>query len=125
MKKNNNTLYKFLFSGVITTGIDFLLYIFFSDFIILYIAKFFSMSIAMIVSFFINRFWCFNDRSVDTKKSIPKFIVCQIINLGINTSANYIIFILLSNKIYSFISATLIATIINFILQKNYVFYSK
>lgn len=123
--ENRKTIYKFLVSGAITTGIDFILYIFLSNFIKLYVAKGLSMTVAMIVSFFINRFWSFNKPEISTKKSIPKFIICQIINLLVNTGSNYIIFIFIDDKFYSFIGATLIAMTINFILQKNYVFCYK
>lgn len=120
-----NFFFRFIISGGITTGIDFVLYLFLANYIYLYIAKAISMIIAMVCSFFINRYWSFNNTTIKVSKSIPRFIFAQSINLVVNISSNYLIFILLNNKIIAFIGATFIAMIVNFILQKNYVFCTK
>lgn len=120
-----NNLVRFIISGSATTGVDFILYILLSIYIPIYISKAVSMFIAMTLSFFINRFWSFNNTNITIKRSISRFVLCQVINLLVNTTVNYSLYILSHNKIISFIGATFFAMIINFILQKNYVFPSK
>ncbi len=120
-----NNLLRFIISGSFTTGVDFILYMLLSIYIPIYISKSISIFIAMTLSFFINRFWSFNNTNINIKRSISRFILCQLINLLVNTTVNYGLYILSHNKIISFVGATFLAMIINFILQKNYVFPSK
>lgn len=117
-----SVLIKFLISGGITTTIDLIIYMIISCYINISVAKMVSMLIAMSISFCINKYWSFKASADNVYKSVIKFIMSQSINLISNTGVNFIIFILSKNKIISFLFATGVSTIINFLLQKYYVF---
>lgn len=52
---------RFLITGGISTGIDFIIYIFLSSYFDISIAKVISMIIASIFSFILNKTWTFSD----------------------------------------------------------------
>lgn len=117
------TLMKFILVGSISTTIDFIVYFFISKVINILLAKGISFIIASIVSFYLNKNWTFNQNKKG--KYFIKYFQVQLINLGVNVSMNFMLYTVLNERILPFIIATLIATIVNFLLQRLYVFNSK
>lgn len=124
LKKYNKEL-KFLVSGGSSTLIDFIIYMVVSSKLNVKISKFISMLIASIYSFVINKKWTFNNSDNISFDMIIKYIVCQILNILINTYSNSYIYELTNHKIISFIFATGIAMIFNFLFQNYVVFNNK
>ena len=50
------------------------------------------------------------------------FIMSQIINIGVNTGTNYILYIIIKSRTIPFIIATGVAMVVNYLLQ-NYVVF--
>lgn len=121
MKKILTLYFRFILIGGLVTFIDFFIYICFSVFLNIVISKIMSFIIACIISFFFNKKWTFQIKN-EKKKYYFKYFLVQVINLLINVNINSYIYININNKIISFIIATGIATIVNFCLQKYYVF---
>lgn len=119
--KKYSVFLRFLIVGGSSTFIDFCFYMIFSIFFPVYISKIVSMTISSIYSFFINRKWTFhsNNKSLLTKL---KYIITIIINIIVNSLVNQFVFMLTFSKLLSFIFATGVAMIVNYILQKFLVF---
>ena len=113
---------KYLICGGSSTAIDFLVYMILSSHINISIAKFTSMCIASIFSFFVNKGWTFEDNRKITKVQIFKYILTQIINISVNVGFNKVIYTLSNMKICAFIIATVVAMIVNYFMQKIIVF---
>ena len=117
-----SSIYKFVVSGGIATGIDFVIYIVLKQFLWPSAAKTISMLCANIWSYIVNKRWVFlNDKNTDTKMLVS-YVVVQAINLGVNVGTNSLMLHLTNHTILSFIVATLCATIVNYTLQKIIVF---
>ena len=113
---------RFLVVGGSSTLLDFAIYMLLSTKVDITISKCISMSISSIYSFFINKNWTFSDSEKITIVLALKYILCVLINIGVNTLVNTLTFIITNNKIISFIIATGIAMIVNFVIQKEVVF---
>lgn len=116
---------KYLIVGGTVTAIDFiLLYIFVEFFSIWYmLAAAFSFIIALTVSFFLNKLWTFKNIDKKISLQIVKFVIINLIGLGINLIVLYILvefFFLwyLSAKVF----ATAVAVIWNFLGMRNWAF---
>lgn len=113
---------RFLVVGGSSTLLDFIIYMLLSTKVDITISKCISMSISSIYSFFINKNWTFSDSEKITIVLALKYILCVLINIGVNTLVNTLTFSITNNKIISFIIATGIAMIVNFVIQKEVVF---
>ena len=113
---------RFLVVGGSSTLLDFVIYMLLSTKVDITISKCISMSISSIYSFFINKNWTFSDSEKITIVLALKYILCVLINIGVNTLVNTLTFSITNNKIISFIIATGIAMIVNFVIQKELVF---
>lgn len=113
---------RFLVVGGSSTLLDFAIYMLLSTKVDITISKCISMSISSIYSFFINKNWTFSDSEKITIVLALKYILCVLINIGVNTLVNTLTFSITNNKIISFIIATGIAMIVNFVIQKEVVF---
>ena len=113
---------RFLVVGGSSTLLDFVIYMLLSTKVDITISKCISMSISSIYSFFINKNWTFSDSEKITIVLALKYILCVLINIGVNTLVNTLTFSITNNKIISFIIATGIAMIVNFVIQKEVVF---
>lgn len=113
---------RFIFVGSVSTILDFYIYMLLSSTINITISKCFSMICACTVSFILNRKWTFQNDVALSWTQIIKYIFTQSINIAVNTIVNYIAFKMLQNKIIPYIIATLIAMIVNYLLQKKIVF---
>lgn len=113
---------RFLVVGGSSTLLDFVIYMLLSTKVDITISKCISMSISSIYSFFINKNWTFSDSEKITIVLALKYILCVLINIGVNTLVNTLTFSITNNKIISFIIATGFAMIVNFVIQKEVVF---
>ena len=117
-----SSIYKFVVSGGIATGIDFVIYIVLKQFLLPSIAKTISMLCANVWSYIVNKRWVFSNERKTDSKMIVTYVVAQAINLGVNVGTNSLMLHLTNQTILSFIVATLCATIVNYALQKIIVF---
>lgn len=113
---------RFLVVGGSSTLLDFIIYMLLSTKLNITISKFISMTVSSIYSFLINKNWTFNNKNKITFILTFKYILCVFINIFVNTTSNTLIFNLTNNKIISFLFATGIAMIVNYIIQKKIVF---
>ena len=119
---NKDSILRFLISGGSSTLLDFIIYMLISDYVGITYGKLISMTIACIYSFFINKNWTFKSSEKTNKTMVIKFIFGQVLNISINTAINTGMYYLTNNKIVSYVIATLIAMICNYLYQKIIVF---
>ena len=122
MFTKNAKIIKFLITGGSSTLLDFIVYMTLSSSLGITISKFMSMTISSIYSFFINKNWTFLNKEKVSSILVIKYILCVIINITINSFTNLLVYNLTGNKIISFIIATGVAMIANFLIQKEIVF---
>lgn len=122
MMKIPDSIYKFVVSGGIATGIDFVCYMLFRQITWPSVAKTISMIIANIWSYIVNKRWVFASSRDTDSKMIGLYVIVQLLNLGTNVGVNSLMLHLTGYVILSFIVATLCATIVNYSLQKLIVF---
>jgi len=116
------SIYRFIVSGGIATGIDFICYMLLRQIVWPSVSKTISMIIANIWSYIVNKRWVFaSDRKSDYKM-MGSYVVVQALNLGTNVGVNSLMLYLTGFVILSFVVATLCATIVNYSLQKLIVF---
>ncbi len=125
LKKIPTSFYRFLLIGGSATVIDFIIYIFISNYLDIKISKALSTSLASIYSFILNKKWTFTDESKLSSFQVVKYIIVQIINILVNTTINTITYQFTSMKVISFIIATSISMMVNYILQRIVVFKEK
>ena len=117
-----DSIYKFVVSGGIATGIDFVCYMLLRQFTWPSVAKTISMLIANVWSYLVNKRWVFESgRKTDTRM-VSSYVIVQTLNLGTNVGVNSLMLYLTGYVILSFVIATLCATIVNYSLQKLIVF---
>jgi putative flippase GtrA len=124
----------FLIVGLLTVGIDFLIY---RGFIYLQpfgldsvnIAKGFSFISGTIFAYFANRFWTFNQQTTDAG-SVFRFVMVYILGLIANIAINYLCIEWFSSPalvmeytlLIAFVLATGVSASFNFIGMKFFVF---
>jgi putative flippase GtrA len=111
--------------GGISTLIDFGVYMVLSNHIDITVSKMISMAIACIFSFFVQKLWTFANKNNVQPKMVVLFIISQLINIAVNTSTNTLCFNITANKIISFVIATGVAMVVNYLLQNFIVFPAK
>lgn len=116
------SIFRFLIIGGSSTIIDFIIYYILSCCIDISISKCISMLCASIYSYFLNKYWTFVNDDKRPLLTIIKYYITFAVNMVINISVNSFIFYHTQSKIIAFIIATGIAMIINYLLQKNWVF---
>lgn len=113
---------RFLITGGSSTILDFIVYMLLSIKMNIAISKFLSMTVSSIYSFFINKNWTFSNNDKISVILVIKYLFCVTINIAINTTTNSVVFSITNNKIVSFVIATCVAMIVNYIIQKDVVF---
>lgn len=113
---------RFLITGGSSTILDFIVYMLLSIKMNIAISKFLSMTVSSIYSFFINKNWTFSNNDKISVILVIKYLFCVTINIAINTTTNSVVFSITNNKIVSFVIATCVAMIVNYIIQKYVVF---
>ena len=124
-KRIPTSFYRFLLIGGSATIFDFIIYMILSNHLDITISKVLSTSLASIYSFILNKKWTFVDESKLSSSQVAKYVVVQIINIFVNTTINTIVFHLTHYKILSFIVATGISMMVNYLLQRFFVFQEK
>ena len=116
---------RFCIVGGLSTLLDFAIYMLLSNSIDITVSKIVSMTIASIFSFFVQKMWTFSNRNLINAKMVALFILSQLINIAVNASTNTLCFNITSNKVISFVVATGVAMVVNFLLQNFIVFRKK
>lgn len=116
---------KFIVVGSLSTSLDLCIYIVLSNTIDITISKLISTTIACISSLLLNKTWTFQYGEDISVVLILKYTISQIFNILFNVTTNTLIYKVTKLKIVAFIIATLFAMILNFLLQKYYVFKTK
>lgn len=114
--------FRFIIVGGSSTLLDFIIYMLLSTKLDISISKLVSMTIASIYSFFINKNWTFSNKEQISVVLVTKYIIGQLLNIGINTSINTLVYNLCNYKIIAFVCATIIAMIFNYLFQNYIVF---
>lgn len=121
----DKAVYRFLIVGGTCTGLDFGIYLLVSPYTGVTVGKTISMLCSMLLNYLLNKFWTFDAADSKNIKEIPKYVLAQAANLSVNVSVNTLFMKITDNKIVSFIIATATAMIINFCLQRFWVFKSE
>lgn len=116
------SIFKFVVSGGIATGIDFVCYMLLRLITWPSVAKTISMILANIWSYIVNKRWVFASDKKTDYRMMGSYLVVQALNLGTNVGINSLMLYLTGLVILSFVVATLCATIVNYSLQKLIVF---
>ena len=117
-----DSIYKFVVSGGIATGIDFVCYMLLRQFTWPSVAKTISMLIANVWSYLVNKRWVFVSERKTDARMVGSYVIVQALNLGTTVGVNSLMLYLTGYVILSFVIATLCATIVNYSLQKLIVF---
>lgn len=116
------TVIRFFIVGGSATFLDFILYVHFSTSWGLNISKTVSTTLACLYSYVLNKHWTFDAIRHSVSGTLWRYIVVQFVNVLINTEVNFFVFSLSGEKLLSFCVAVGIATVMNFWLQRFYVF---
>lgn len=127
-------LRSFIIIGIIATLLDFTLYTLFQQVVTYSIAKTFSFLCGTLFTYLLNKFITFKQSKHSTKEA-AKFITLYGSTLVANVTVNSLMIMLISTHlngylfithevtiIISFIAATSVSTVLNFIGQKFWVF---
>lgn len=122
MKRETKTIAKFLVVGGSSTLLDYVIYWILSMFIHFNLAKTLSMFCSCVYSFFLNKMFTFQDKRKLSGGHVLCYIVSQAVNIGINVSINALVYGTTGIRILGMVSATAGAMIVNFLLQRFFVF---
>ena len=122
--KNKRQIFRFIISGLISTCINFLVYILiYSIFKNIIFASLFGYSTGLLCSFILAKIWVFKDNS--RKKIFQSFFIfCLIYFLGGLEMSLIIIFLnrLLINHKFSWLCGTFIGALNNYLGSKYFLF---
>lgn len=118
----DKSILKFVVVGGCCTLIDFIIYMVIVDHVGVVLSKGISMGCSMIVNYFLNKFWSFSVKETKTGIELVKYSVAQVINITVNVLVNAAVLKLFGIKILAFILATGIAMVVNYLLQRFWVF---
>jgi len=121
MSQIKKELKRFLVAGISAVGTDLATYYILLNFFNTDIAKTISFLLGTIVAFIINKYWTF-EKHEKSYKEIVKFGLLYSATLGANVMTNKIVLDIFSITILSFLIATGVSTVLNFIGQKWWVF---
>lgn len=121
MSKIKKELKRFLVAGLSAVGTDLGIYYLLLNFLESYIAKGISFLAGTIVAFIINKYWTFEKKEKSYIEMI-RFSILYSLTLGVNVLTNKLVLDNSGIVILSFIIATGVSTVLNFIGQKFWVF---
>jgi putative flippase GtrA len=121
MKSLKKEIPRFIIAGLSAVFTDFISYIALLYFLQHDYAKTISFILGSIVAFNFNKYWTFK-RYLNNKYEIIKFIMLYTTTLYLNISTNRLSLELTDMILLSFVVATGISTMVNFIGQKFWVF---
>ena len=124
--KKNKELLKYIFVGLSTVLIDFLIYKFLIKFIVIYLAKTISFLSGTFFSYQLNRTWTFKSGK-KTLSQFIKYLIIHITSLVLNVFINSLLLNTFSKNYFlsyevSFLIATLTSAIYNFLFIKRFIF---
>ncbi len=124
--KKNKELLKYIFVGLSTVLIDFLIYKFLIKFIVIYLAKTISFLSGTIFSYQLNRTWTFKSGG-KTLSQFIKYLIIHITSLALNVFINSLLLNIFSKNYFlsyevSFLIATLTSATYNFLFIKIFIF---
>ena len=124
--KKNKELLKYIFVGLSTVFIDFLIYKFLIKFIVIYLAKTISFLSGTFYSYQLNRTWTFKSGK-KTLSQFIKYLIIHITSLVLNVFINSLLLNTFSKNYFlsyevSFLIATLTSAIYNFLFIKIFIF---
>ena len=124
--KKNKELLKYIFVGLSTVLIDFLIYKFLIKFIVIYLAKTISFLSGTFFSYQLNRTWTFKSGG-KTLSQFIKYLIIHITSLVLNVLINSLLLNIFSKNYFlsyevSFLIATLSSAIYNFLFIKMFIF---
>ena len=124
--KKNKELLKYIFVGLSTVLIDFLIYKFLIKFIVIYLAKTISFLSGTFFSYQLNRTWTFKSGK-KTLSQFIKYLIIHITSLVLNVFINSLLLNTFSKNYFlsyevSFLIATLTSATYNFLFIKKFIF---
>ena len=124
--KKNKELVKYIFVGLSTVLIDFLIYKFLIKFIVIYLSKTISFLSGTFFSYQLNRTWTFKSGKTQLSQFL-KYLIIHITSLIINVFLNSLLLNTFPKNYYlsyevSFLIATLTSAIYNFLFIKKFIF---
>ena len=124
--KKNKELLKYIFVGLSTVLIDFLIYKFLIKFIVIYLAKTISFLSGTFFSYQLNRTWTFKSGE-KTLSQFLKYLIIHITSLVLNVFINSLLLNTFSKNYFlsyevSFLIATLTSATYNFLFIKIFIF---
>ena len=130
MKFLNEDLHRFIkfgLVGVLNTSINWIVFIILNMLGMYYIfSNIIAYSLSTLNSYIWNSKWGFKYSGDDVKETTAKFIILNIIGLILNTCILYILVDIIGlNKIVSLIITTVIVMILNYFINKLWVFKKK
>ena len=122
-----NKFIKFGLVGVLNTLINWIIFAVLNFVGVYYIvANVIAYAIATANSYIWNSKWVFKYNGKDKKETTIKFIILNLIGLALNTAILYfLVDILLFNKLIGLVITTVIVMVINYIVNKIWVFKEK
>ena len=122
-----NKFIKFGLVGVLNTLINWIIFALLNFVGVYYIvANVIAYAIATANSYIWNSKWVFKYNGKDKKETTAKFIILNLIGLALNTAILYFLVDILSlNKLVGLVITTAIVMIINYIVNKIWVFKEK
>ena len=122
----NKELLKYIFVGLSTVLIDFLIYKFLIKFIVIYLSKTISFLSGTFFSYQLNRTWTFKSGE-KTLSQFIKYLIIHITSLLLNVFINSLLLNTFSKNYFlsyevSFLIATLTSAIYNFLFIKKFIF---
>lgn len=122
-----NKFIKFGLVGVLNTLINWIIFAVLNFVGVYYIvANVIAYAIATANSYIWNSKWVFKYNGKDKKETTIKFVILNLIGLALNTAILYfLVDILLFNKLIGLVITTVIVMIINYIVNKIWVFKEK
>ena len=122
----NKELLKYIFVGLSTVLIDFLIYKFLIKFIVIYLAKTISFLSGTFFSYQLNRTWTFKSGK-KTLSQFIKYLIIHVTSLVLNVFINSLLLNTFSKNYFlsyevSFLIATLTSATYNFLFIKIFIF---
>jgi len=126
LKNKKKELLKYIFVGLSTVLIDFIIYKFLIKFTVIYLSKTISFLSGTFFSYQLNRTWTFKSGKTKLSQFI-KYLIIHITSLIINVFLNSLLLNTFSKNYYlsyevSFLIATLTSAIYNFLFIKKFIF---
>lgn len=122
---SDKTVIRFLLVGGACTLLDFCIYMAVFPAAGAVTGKGLSMSCSMVVNYFLNKFWSFSAGRRRAGREAVRYLLAQMANLLVNVSVNAFVLRMTGMKIVAYVSATGIAMVVNYILQRFWVFHYK